>query len=350
MNFQQAREMVESHSAGCHDLRAKGKNMMVADGGFQVYASDGECYMLGPTDYAKQQLLSRLDIEKRAFDKMTIFPKYHARGGQFDTALRAVVVNTRLVEHNPSMDWLVRCREETARAFLSGRYRPFDHRPFLDALLDPRTNIEQVAQIHSFRLGNLAEDLYLKVTMPDLTVERHGETYETGLLYWNGELGNRSLGCAPFIFRQACTNDLILQSEFKFQQRHVGTLRPNIVTAIFADLTLQMLEEAVAGVEKLESLREVEIPDLAKEVKRLKERLKLTEPERIAFEALADMEASGTSTNAFHVVNGLTALARIQKSPDRAIELEMSAGGLLEQYIQKLHQGEVVRQHVYVTR
>jgi len=319
--FDSVRESIATHAQNTPDYRVPSTAFTVLHDGKisladQLFETAAQYHM---TEYARSKMLQRLDVPKRGFDKLIDLE------GSRDNMLQSIILGYKLHNHYPDLKWLVRTRQDTVRAFLSDRFQPFDHMPFMDALLHPDTGIQTQAQVHRFRIGEFAEDLYLKLVFPDLTVERNGETYKTGVTYWNGELGNRSIGCAPFIYRLECTNDLIVQSEHAIRQTHVGTLRPNIISAILADATIRMLEEAISNVDRLEDLRNVPIPNLTKEIAALKNKYRLGEKQLAQVEAFT-LEDVRDDPSAFEFVNAMTRLARQQKTEDARIDLETVAG------------------------
>lgn len=332
MNFDELRERIEQHAHGCWDAILTSRDLRVLDTDFIQLGGEEIGH---PTDWALSQLLSRLEIEQRPFFKMVTYPRRHEHGGQVDQQLFTTILNTRL-QHYSHLRWFVRMREtescQLIRAFLSDKFRPFDHRPFISALLDPKTQIEKVAQIRSFALGPQAEDLYLKLLFPELTRKIGDEVYKVGVIYFNGELGNRSVGMSPFIYRQACLNDLVLVEEESFRQRHIGRLDQNILTAIFASRTVELLEKALVDVQRLEALRRVEIPDLEAEINRLKQEFGLTKGQAEGIKFFTQEEALGEDISAFHLVNGVTRFARLQQTIDERVRFEEFGGRLLERY------------------
>ena len=140
------------------------------------------------------------------------------------------------------------------------------------------------------------------------------------------------MGLEPFIYRQKCLNDLVVVTELTFKQRHIGSFDQDIITAIFASRTLELLREALDAVDKLEKLREVQIPNMAQEIEKIKRDYGLTKRDAEGIAFFTAEEAEGEPINAFHLVNGITRLARIQKDVDERIWLEELAGKMLVRY------------------
>ena len=332
MNFDQVREAIEQHGMNCVDYKTRSPSITVLPTGQvclaeELFAQANVETIYDPTDYARTSLLTRLGLEKRAFDKMLTYPKGHDCAGTFDLPLQSVVMNYLLRLHHPDKGWMVRTRRDTVRAFLTDRFTPFDHRPYLDALLHPETGINKAAQVHQFSLGTLAEDMYLKLKFPELRVQRDGEEYHVGVICYNGELGNRAAGIEPFIHRKACLNDMVVVSEWAWKQRHIGGGFSNrLLTAIFADRILHACREALDTVDKLEELRQVEIPDLNKEIAKLKAEYHLGDNQTAQVQAFTLEEAFGQVPTAFAYVNAVTRLARLQESVDVRFDLETAAG------------------------
>jgi len=163
---------------------------------------------LGLTDYAHGQVASRVKIPKVYYDRMR------------ENAPALLADNVNHWFHKNPEKRMVRTLDDTARAFLSDRYRPIDNYDLLDAVL-PRI-LELGCDVQSCELTQTR--MYLKVTTPRLTADvKKGDVVQAGLVLSNSEIGAGSVRVEPLMFRLVCLNGMII-NDASLKKYHVGKL------------------------------------------------------------------------------------------------------------------------------
>lgn len=342
---------IEQHAEECWDRTLPSTQVFVTAGN-DLLLHNGDRVVTKPTKYAWERLLSRMKTRSSQFGSLKPHVTYNQLlhlctrppgrrngNGSLDGVLFAKVVNNLLDNFHPDTRWFMRCRGKpdnggvVLRAALSDRFKPYDHTRFMGALLNPKAGLARVGQVHGMSIGEYAEDLYLKVVCPDLRVDINGETYLPGFRFINGELGNRKIGFDPFIYRQACTNDMVVQSDLSFHQRHVGKWPDNLVTAQFATCASNWLETSGQQIEDLERLQDVEIPDLGKVVKDLKRRAGLSDGDASRLSGHIEGSRREPRNTAFDVVNGVSSFAQHVDDVDQRDDLERLSGDLYREFV-----------------
>jgi len=160
------------------------------------------------TDFAHSQIASRVKIPKQYYDRMrTEAPE-----------LLADNVN-HWFRKNPERR-MVRTIDNTARAFLSERFRPIDNYDLLDAVLPKILSLG--CEVQSCELTDTR--MYLKVTTPRLTSEvKKGDVVQAGLVLSNSEVGAGSVKVEPLMFRLVCLNGMII-NDASLRKYHVGKI------------------------------------------------------------------------------------------------------------------------------
>ena len=115
--------------------------------------------------------------------------------------------------------WLIRVLDNTARAFLSDRYRRLDNLELCAAVL-PVIRSMKGAEIKSCEITDT--HLYIKVINRNMKAEiRKGDIVQAGFVVSNSEVGLGSLRVEPLVYRLVCENGLIVK-DFGKKKYHAG--------------------------------------------------------------------------------------------------------------------------------
>ena len=129
-----------------------------------------------------------------------------------------VVKNVQQPVHG---DRTVRSMGNTARAFLSNRYRRLDNYPLLLSVLG-RLGDMGVDQGNILSCNVTDKKLYLKIVTPRLEGEvEKGDIAQAGLEVTNSEVGQGSLAVQPLIYRLVCKNGAIMP-DTGIRKTHIG--------------------------------------------------------------------------------------------------------------------------------
>lgn len=241
---------------------------------------------------------------------------------------------------------MIRTLDGKARAYLSDRYRPLDHFDLMDAILPQIMKTECIVESCEVTPSRL----YLKAVSPRITGEVNvGDFVQAGVMVSNSEIGLGSLTVQPLLFRLVCRNGAIV-NDLAFRKTHVGRNGYGELTQavqFFRDDTKQASDRAfflqvrdtVAAVltpERFQPLvdkmrRAFENPFAATDVEPIVEevtkRWTLHDGERKS--VMAHLIAGGDLSQ-YGMMNALTRTAQDVQDYDRATELEIAGGDVLQ--------------------
>jgi hypothetical protein len=134
----------------------------------------------------------------------------------------------------------VRTLDNTARAFLSDRYRRIDNYQIAQAVLPVIADMPD-ARVESCEVTD--NRMYLKVVNPRLEVDVvPGDTVQAGIVISNSEVGLGSVSVMPLVYRLVCSNGMVINDLGK-RKYHIG--RENEETwELFSDETMQADDNA----------------------------------------------------------------------------------------------------------
>lgn len=250
--------------------------------------------------------------------------------------------------------------KNTARAFLSDRYRCLDNFDLFAAIMPKLKEagcVIRSAEVTETRLYIQAStpriqsviDQYVKIG----THNRIQRTVEAGVIIGNSEVGFGSIFVDPMMYDLSCTNGLILQRTLKRHhvgKRNEGELWGDENTAeMFSDETRKLDDQAfwskvsdVVDVSldeikfnaNIDRLRETQTKELAKDalevpkvVEALAERFNLVDQEKAN---LLIHFAQGGDFSQYGLINAVTRTAEDAPNYDRAVELERMGGQIIE--------------------
>lgn len=321
----QIRDEVFQTVAQKNDFLTSPRDMVMNDDGRIVFLgspriSRAEFTM---TDWSENQLFSKLGMPAHYFKQQLYNPVAvgYVKG----------LVNYHLSGLKNEERWLIRAYGNTVvRAFLSDKYTRLDNDFLVNSLAHFIQNDHRVKEFYS-------DDrvLHIRLVFPELSVNmgklRDGkpDIVQVGLHIMNSEVGARALTVESVLWRQVCTNGLIVRvgGEVALQQRHVflteheiqGRLRDALHKCIVGG---NNSIESFRAAKEEEVLKPLEIIDeLAKQEKYSKEFV-----DNVKVSYSIERERSGDT--AFTLINAFTDAAKTLK-PDKKVEVEKFAGGLL---------------------
>jgi len=196
---------------------------------FRLLPGDGESMEFGMTDLFHRQMGEALGIPAKYYDKMR---------NDYPSLLAKNV--TSWLWHGEPSNHTVRTLDNTARAFLSDRYRRIDNYDIAQATL-PVICENEGAKVESCEVTE--NRMYLKVVNPRLEAEvQKGDVVQAGIVISNSEVGLGSVSVMPLVFRLVCLNGMIV-NDLGQRKYHVG--RTNEESwELFSDATLEAEDKA----------------------------------------------------------------------------------------------------------
>ena len=290
-------------------------------------------------DVAHSQFADRLKIPKRFYDRLRV---------EMPTLLDENV--NRLLRHHPDRPadkWMIRTLDGVARACLSDVYRRLDNYDIAQTVLPILAEIPEV-QFPSCALTD--SRLYIKAVTPRLTGQvKVGQDVRAGVYIANSEVGHGSLVVYPFVETLQCTNGMVVQrqGEGMMRQIHLGRrVEADGVGRIFRDETIAADDAAfmmAVGDVVRASVDEVRFRDLVADMARAARDEPVVDV-TAAVEVLARREglsqeegrgilqhlAAGGDLSRWGMLSAVTRHAEDQESYDRATDLEMLGGKILD--------------------
>ena len=238
-------------------------------------------------------------------------------------------INTWIKELDPKRGALARLyKGNNMRGFLSTDYSIFDS----DEILDVVGN--QINLNHYELKGHLLneERLHLRFVEREPIALENDKDIFTGFCIDSSDVGRNTLTCKFFIFKQICTNGLIVtkSSNRLLHQIHRGISKDKFVSSFenCLDMIDELREEAIQMINHADR-NEIpyfeEYKDYEKFVKNVSERTQISQ--EMIDKAIEVMDERYNHT-AWGLINGITDLAQSKKF-ERRIELETLASNLL---------------------
>jgi hypothetical protein len=256
------------------------------------------------SDLATMQLCERLSIPGTYYRRLP---------GE----MKATVANFDL-KRLSDRHFLLRGKASHVRAFLSGEYVAYDNRQIaetVEALLRSGT-----IRIKSFVLEET--NCFLKITSEDLVEPVSG--LKAGIMIGNSEVGIGSVSVEPFVFRKACTNDLVVTADKAFRHAHIH-FTPNELTRRMAEAVGDGFLVASQILDTFLKTKDDPIPDPLVVIRKIADDRKMSQKlsDEVAARYVAEPEP-----NRFGVINAFTGAAQTL-APLQRIEMERFAGTLL---------------------
>jgi len=238
--------------------------LKMANGG-HVYSMDESFTPMPLTNHAKKQLCGRCDMPAKYIGKLPSNIQANLFNHEFE--------NRSVLDNGKPRKFFIRARNNFVRAVLSDVYTPVDNVELLEILISAlygKNSLESQDlhfKFHRHFNTNDGSHFFLKLTLQN--VERGG--YKVGIMVGNSETGQQSVSCEPFVYRLACTNDLIVtDNAFKF--RHVHRSPQELKHRVFTAIN-QALPEAMQTAQKMIDAKHLQLPNISDTITAMTEKL-----------------------------------------------------------------------------
>ncbi len=292
------------------------------------------------TDHAHRQIAARIKIPQNYYDRMRA-----EAPGLLDESVR------HWFNTNPETR-MVRTLDGQARAFLSDRYRRIDNYDLMQTALPILAEVEDM-QIVSAQVTDAR--LYVKAVFPRLESEiKVGDPVQSGLMFSNSEIGMGQMVVTPLLYRLICLNGCVV-NDMGIKRRHVGSnivkngggdIEEDGAVALYRDETIKADDQALMMkfadviratateatfnkvVERFRQATEDKMQiSPVKAVERLSNRFTLADGER--YGVLRHL-IEGGDLSRYGLMNAVTRASQDVESYDRATELEMLGGQVIQ--------------------
>lgn len=320
------------------DYIASTTALRVSDQGKLAFTLDGAEQEFAPNRICLEQIGDHAGIPRKYADRM---------------AAEAPALFAQNVNHwfkaNPAKRMLRTLRNgtDTARAFLSDKYRPLDNADIAERILPVLQKMELTVK----SIAVTETRLYIQAVTPriEAQIKRVGDLVQSGIVISNSEIGMGSLNMRHMIETLRCTNGMIAENIVR--QAHVGrkaTGMSDIDTesaqAFFSDETRQADDRAFwlkigdlvkhtlsrekfdAIISRLNATTEVELTKPNDVIEVMAERFDWQAGEKDS--VLAHLIRGGDLTQ-YGLLNAVTRTAEDLTSYDRAIEFEKQGGEIM---------------------
>lgn len=302
------------------------------------FNAGGTEHEFSPTPICLEQIGDRVGIPR----------KYAVRMATEAPALLANNVN-HWFKAQPEKRMLrtLRNGHDTARAFLSDRYRPLDNADIAERILPKLQSMG--LEIKSTAITDTR--LYIQAVAPaiEAKIKKVGDVVQSGIVISNSEIGLGSLNMRHLIYTLRCTNGMISESIVK--QAHVGRkglgdMDSDEAREFFSDetrkaddkafwmkvgdmmkhtLSREKFDEIIARLNKTTEV-EIEAAQVTEVVEVMQEKFAWQEEEKSS--VLAHLIKGGDLTQ-YGLLNAVTRTAEDLESYDRAIEFEKQGGEIM---------------------
>jgi hypothetical protein len=305
MTWNEVAASIIEDDRGKWDRRLPAAQLCIGHNG-QLLAMNGgaapEAFSL--SELATSQLCDRLNIP-------TVY--YRRLPGE----MKATVANFDLKQLS-DRHFLLRGKATHIRAFLSAEYTVFDNRQIAET-------VESLLESESIGIKSFVlEDThcFLKVVSDELVEPTSG--LKAGVMVGNSEVGMGSVSVEPFVFRKACTNDLVVTQEKVFRHAHIH-FTPNELTRRMAEAIGDGFLVASQVLDAFLKARDDPILDPLAVIRKIAAERKLTQ--RFTDEVVARYVAEPEPSK-FGIVNAFSGAAQTL-APLQRIDMERFAGSLL---------------------
>jgi hypothetical protein len=287
------------------DRKTTAKEMRVSsNGALELSNGNDAAERFAVSDLAVSQLCQKLEIPVAYYRRLP---------GE----MRAVVANHDLARLN-GHSYRLRGKGEWIRAFLSVDYVPYNNAQIAEttqALLK-----EAGISVKSFVLEET--HLFVKIASEEITDSASG--LKAGVMVGNSEVGLGSISVEPFVFRLACTNDLVVTQEKSFKHAHIH-FTAHELNRRMAEALSNGFKTASSVLDAFLRTREEPVIDPVKTIRELAAKRDLSQ--KFADQVVSRYEVE-PEANRFGVINAFTCAAQLL-APLPRIEMERFAGALL---------------------
>lgn len=305
MDWKTVEEKILQDDQNKWDRKTTAKQMRVsASGALELSNGDGERSEFAMSDLAVSQLCQKLEIPVAYYRRLP-------------NDMKAMVANHDLARLN-GHSYLLRGKGEWVRAFLSGEYTPYDNTQIAETV---QVLLKQAAvSVKSFVLEET--HLFVKVVSEEIADPASG--LKAGVMVGNSEVGLGSVSVEPFVFRLACTNDLVVTQEKSFKHAHIH-LTAYELSRRMAEALCDAFRVASSVMDAFLRTREEPVPDPVETIRKLASDRNFSQ--KFAAQVVSSYQAE-LEPSRFGVINAFTSAARLL-APLPRIDVERFAGTLL---------------------
>lgn len=214
--------------------------------------------------------------------------------------------------------WLLRGKGEWIRAILSSGYAVYNNAAIAETvqgLLD-----DGGLGIKEFVLEET--HFFVKIVSEEIADPTSG--LKAGIMIGNSEVGLGSVSVEPFVFRKACTNDLVITHEKAFRHPHIHLTAAELTRRMAIGIS-ETFTVASAALEAFLKTREERLPDPVATIRDLAASRQLSRA--FTDQAVSAFHVDPEPTR-FGVINAFTHAAQ-NLAPLQRIEIERFAGTLV---------------------
>ncbi len=303
-----------------HDERVSRHEIKVKDGRvtFRDHEHDYNDHSLG-------QMCARTGIPASYASKIKarnvrLFDDIMNDGIKYVPSETGYLVRTRKYRHEDE-------KHGVARAILSNDYTIYNNADFVSLFLGILSSNELRGR-HTLRSFSLDENgMWGKVLFDDLRAwdpSSRSTELKVGIVIGNSEIGNRNVTLRPFVYRKACTNDLVVVSDGDLEQRHIHVNRSELLRRAQYAIN-RALEKGDDLLQRFVKAYDEKVESPLKVIEKL---LKGAHYDKKVQEAAKAAYLTEPHPTKFGVLNALTAAAR-DLQPDDRVGLETLAGDTL---------------------
>ncbi len=306
MDWNQVEERIVEDDRTKWDRKASAAELqIVPDGLIEVGLDQSAADRFALSELATSQMCQRLGIP---------VPYYR----RLPAELQATVANYDLDRLNDSA-FLLRGKDRWVRAFLSGEYVTYNNADIAETAESLLRN--SGVSVKSFVFEET--HLFLKLVSDELVDSDTG--LKAGIMIGNSEVGLGSISVEPFVYRLACTNDLIVTREKSFRHAHIH-LTATEMKRRMAEAISEAFRIANSALDSFIATHEEPVMDPVETIRQLAETRKMSQ--KFADEVVSSYSAEPDPTK-FGIINAFTRAAQ-KLGPLQRIEMERFAGALIK--------------------
>jgi hypothetical protein len=331
-------QTLQEQRAMRHDLIADTRDLTMLNGTELSIAGHGE---FAVNDLAHRQIGDRLKVPAKFYDRLR-----HEHPALLDHNANYLFRNEperRMVRTFKAQDGTT----QTARAFLSDRYRRIDNAELVEAVL-PMLEMIPDYEVKSCAITDTR--LYLKVVAPRTEAEvAVGDVVTSGVVISNSEVGKGALNVQAMIYRLVCMNGMIAGNTMR--AFHLGAHTDERDGIAYRDETVQADDRALM-LKLQDAVRtatsEVEFMRIVDQMREATQGERITKPKQ-AVEIVADKFAlndgeqesvllhlaQGGDMSRYGMLNAITRASQDVSSYERATELEAVGARVLDMHKQE---------------
>lgn len=305
-----------------------------------------EDIIINPNDIKVDQFSGKLELGGRGFYNLdewslrqmskkvmnNLSVKYYRECPAF---LQAQNLNYWLQQYDPEKNLMFRVRNDinSIRGIMSEQFTSYDDHELLEVLNTLLKDRDHEVNMWSRHDGGFHLRVILNDIRSDVGTLKDGrpDIHRIGVHIENSEVGQKSLHIKPMVYRQVCSNGLMMwvTDGDSMNQHHRGKDRVEM-----QELVEKYLVAAVhAGEEVLETLKrakEINVEDPIQLIEKFGKEKKYSE--KFVNQVKTSFE-SEKGNNVFYLVQAFTHAVQTLKNDDTRVEIEQDAGRLLHQLV-----------------